>query len=68
MMQAAHPQGRSPAHHKQYHGKGQQEGSGSFFKYIYRREVVWFNPSQQLSTMQLLAHSPQSGMGEKLLG
>ena len=25
-----------------------------------QRLVLWFNPSQQLSTMQLLAHSPHT--------
>jgi len=28
--------------------------------------VLWFNSSRQLSTTQLLAHSPPSGMGERI--
>ena len=28
--------------------------------------MSWFNPSQQLSTTQLLAHSPTGGMGERI--
>lgn len=35
-----------------------------YFKYL-ADPVSWFNPSQQLSTRQLLAHSPTSGIGKE---